>query len=260
MSRSDEGEDLNLSSCRSRNLAIVSNVQFEILNHLFVYGKDTLTGIAKALNRDRRRVYDSLKRLVERCLVEKDKRKMYKLTEQGLKILAKVRVVNLSKNHEKKNSERNSQGASEDTTPDGRCGRVGYVGRFFDNVRGWVGGSYVQSGRDALISSLVGFDKVSYFEVAHVVRGFNVEGVIVVYTNEDDLGRFGGCVVRVEWRPPEGVVSGNSPASVLRLSRFEFVKGFKALAVILKELLLPDDLADLYVWLGRRWRLVGSGR
>jgi DNA-binding MarR family transcriptional regulator len=260
MSRSDGGGDLSLSSCRSRSLPVVSDTQFRIMNHLFVYGRDTLTNIARAINKDPRRAYDALKRLIKRCLVEKDERKLYRLTELGLKMLAKVRVVNLSK---KSKGEENveSQGKRDGTTPDEGCGgRVGYVGRFFDNVRGYVGGVFVRSGRGSLVSSLAGFDRVSYFEVTHVVKGLSVEGFVVVYTNDGDVGRFGGCVVRVEWRPPEGVVKSNPPASVLRLSRFEFVKAFKALAVVLKELLLPDDLADLYAWLGRRWGLVSCGR
>jgi DNA-binding MarR family transcriptional regulator len=260
MPRSDEGEDLNLSPCRSRSLAVVSDTQFSILNHLFVYGKDNLTNIARALNKDRRRVYDSLKRLVERCFVEKDG-KLYRLTELGLKMLSRARVVNLSKNREEKNNIKSSQGKAQDTSPHGRCGgSVGYVGRYFDNVRGYVGSSYVQSGRDVLVSGLAGFDRLSYFEITHLVRGFVVEGVVVVYTNEGDLGWFDDCVARVEWRPPEGVVGSNPPASVLRLGRFEFTKAFKALSIVLGELLLPDDLADLYAWLGRRWGLVGCER
>jgi hypothetical protein len=167
--------------------------------------------------------------------------------------------VNLSK---KSKGEGNveSQGKRDGTTPDDGCGGVGYVGRFFDNVMGYVGDSFVRSGRDSLLTSLAGFNKLSYFEVTHLVRGFNVDGIVVIYVNEGDVGRFGSCVVRVEWRPPGGVVSSNPPASVLRLSRFEFVKAFKALSVVLKELLLPKDLADLYAWLGRRWRLMGCGR
>jgi predicted transcriptional regulator len=260
MSRSDEGEYLSFSSCRSRSLPVVSDIQFRILNYLLVYGRDTLTNIARALDIDRRRAYDALKRLRERCFVEKDEKKRYSLTELGLRMLAKIRVVNLSKNS-KGGSSVESQGKGEGTTPDEGCsGRVGYVGRFFDNVRGYVGGVFVQSGRGSLVSSLAGFDRVSYFEVTHVVKGLSVEGFVVVYTNDGDVGRFGGCVVRVEWRPPEGVVSNNPPASVLRLSRFEFVKAFKALSLVLKELLLPEDLADLYAWLGRRWRLVGRGQ
>jgi predicted transcriptional regulator len=257
MPESDERKDLSLSPCRSRSLPVVSDTQFEILNHLFVYGRDTLTSIARAINKDPRRAYDALKRLVKRCLVEKDEKKLYKLTELGLKMLAKVRVVNLSKSS-KGEGNVESQGKGEGTTPDEGCdGGVGYVGRFFDNVRGYVGGVFVQSGRDALLSSLAGFDRLSYFEITHLVKGFDVKGIIVIYTNDGDLGRFGGCVIRVEWRPPRGVVSNNPPASVLRLCRFELVKGFKALAVVLRELLLPEDLADLYAWLGRRWRLVG---
>jgi predicted transcriptional regulator len=228
-----------------------------ILNYLFVNGRDTLTNMARALDMDRRRAYDALKRLIRRCFVEKDEKKRYSLTELGLKMLAKVRVVNLSKNSKKGDNMR-SQGKRNDTIPDGGCGGVGYVGRFFDNVRGYVGGVFVQSSRGALLTSLAGFDVVSYFEVAHVVKGFSMEGVVVIYTNDDDPGLFGGCVVRVEWRPPEGVVKGNPPASVLRLSRFEFVKAFKAFSLVLKELLLPEDLADLYAWLGRRWRLMGG--
>jgi DNA-binding MarR family transcriptional regulator len=259
MSRGDERGDLSLSPCQSRSLPVISDTQFMILNYLFVHGRDTLTNIARAINRDRRRVYDALKRLIKRCFVEKDERKMYRLTELGLKMLAKVRVVNLSKNI-KGEGNVESQGKRDGTTPDEGCGGVGYVGRFFDNVRGYVGGVFVQSGRGSLVSSLAGFDGLSYFEVVHVIRGFNVEGIIVIYTNDDDLRLFGDCVVRVEWRPPEGVVKSNPPASVLRLSRFEFVKAFKALSLVLKELLLPEDLADLYAWLGRRWRLVGRGQ
>jgi predicted transcriptional regulator len=260
MSRSDEGGDLSLSSCRPRSFAVVGDVQFNILNYLFVYGRDNLVNISRALGIDPRRAYDSLKRLMKRCFVRK-RRGLYELTELGLKMLNNIQVVNLSKKREEESGEKDSQGNREDTRSDGGCsGIVKYGGRYFDNVRGWVGGRYVQSGRDSLLSSLAGFDKVSYFEIAHLVRGFNVEGIIVIYTNEDDLRRLGDCTVRVEYRPPSGVVGSNPPASVLRLGRFEFVKGFKALAVVLKELLLPKDLADLYAWLGRRWRLMGCGR
>jgi DNA-binding MarR family transcriptional regulator len=256
-SRSDNGEFISLSPCRSRNFAVIKDVELQILNHLSIYERDNLTSIARALNKDPRRVYDALKRLIKRCFVEKERRGLYKITELGKKILNEIKAINPPKNSEERKNAKKSQGKSDDTGSDSRCSGVGYVGRFFDNVKGYIGGSYVQSGRDALLSSLAGFDRLSYFEVTHVVKGFSVEGVVVIYTNEGDLERFNDCVTRVEWRPPRGVVKSNPPASVLRLSRFEFVKSFKALTAVLKELLLPDDLADLYAWLGRRWGLIG---
>lgn len=258
-SESGSGEDLSLSSCQSRILPVVGDLQFMVLNHLFIYGRDTPTGISRALGIDPRRAHDALKRLMRRCFVRKRGR-LYELTKLGLKMLNNIKVIELSKKREEKNSEKDTQGNGEGTSSDGVCGGIRYVGRFFDNVRGYVGGVFVQSGRDTLLSSLAGFDRVSYFEVAHVVGGFSVEGVVVIYTNDGDLGRFGGCVVRVEWRPPHGVVGGNPPAAVLRLARHEAVKAFKALSLVLRELLLPGDLADLYAWLGRRWGLMSRGK
>lgn len=249
--RACSGEYLNLTPPQSRNLAVGSlgPVERPIMEHLSIHYSDNLTGIARAIGKDVRRTLDSLKRLVVRGFVEKKRRGLYRITELGLKNASMIRA-----NKPTNNKPGDSQEKGVDTSPNGGgcSGRVGYVGRFFDNVRGYVGGFYVRGGRCGLVSSLAGFDSLSYFEVTHLLRGFVLEGV-VVYSNGCDLGRFNDCVVCAEWRPPAGVVKGNHPASVLRLSKFEFVKAFKALAVVLKQLLPPRQLSDLYRWLGLLW-------
>jgi DNA-binding MarR family transcriptional regulator len=250
-------EYLDLTPSQSRNLAVggLGPVERPILEHLSIHYRDNLTGIARAIGKDVRRVFDSLKRLLVRGFVEKERRGLYKITELGLKIVNMLRAKQPT-NNKPGGKPGDSQGKGVDASPNGGCsGRVGYIGRFFDNVRGYVGDLYVRGGRCGLVSSLAGFDRLSYFEVAHLIRGFVMEGVVVIYTNDCDLDRFNDCVTRVEWRPPAGIVKGNPPASVLRLSRFEFVKAFKALAVVLKQLLLPCQLSDLYRWLGGVWGL-----
>jgi hypothetical protein len=138
-------------------------------------------------------------------------------------------------------------------------GRVGYLGLFLDNVR-WFGldGRWHQLPRAKLLR-LGDLDpgwSVGYAEVTHVVGDLVLDGVVVVYTNAEDLGRFGTGAVRVEYRPPRGFVRGRGVASTLLLAKYELVKAFRALAVVLGEVLSRGRLSDLYSWLGRLWGMV----
>jgi hypothetical protein len=148
----------------------------------------------------------------------------------------------------------------------GCVGGVGYVGLFVDNVRGVGGGVYClwPGGRVGLVEVRdlgLFYDSVLYFEVCHVVGGVSVEGQVVVYSNSGDSVRFGGGCVRVEWRPPEGLVSRVGVAGALRASRVEFVRAWVALSVVLREGLglSKQYLSSLYGWLGRLWGLGGLG-
>jgi hypothetical protein len=142
-----------------------------------------------------------------------------------------------------------------------RFNGLGYCGLFVDSVRGVGGGVYrpYPGGRVALLG--VGdlklfYEGVGYFEVTHVVGGVGLEGQVVVYSNSGDVGRFGEGV-RVEWRPPGGLVSSNGVVGTLRASRVELVKAWVALSVVLGEGLGLSKrcLSSLYSWLGRVWGL-----
>jgi hypothetical protein len=97
---------------------------------------------------------------------------------------------------------------------------------------------------------------VTYSEVTHAVGGTVLDGVVVVYTNAEDFRRFGTGAVRVEYRPPSGYVRRRGLASTLLLAREELVKAFRALAVVLGEVLPGRKLAGLYSWLGGLWGVV----
>jgi hypothetical protein len=138
-------------------------------------------------------------------------------------------------------------------------GRPRYLGLFLDNIR-WLGldGRWHQLPRSGLLR-LGDLDpgwSVGYAEVAHAVGGVVLDGVVVVYTNAEDFGRFGGGAVRVEYRPPRGYVRRSGLASALLLAKHELVKAFKAMAAVLGEVLPARRLLELYSWLGGLWGVV----
>jgi hypothetical protein len=138
-------------------------------------------------------------------------------------------------------------------------GRPGYLGLFLDNVRWFgLGGGWHQLPRSKLLrfGDLDPEWLVTYSEVAHVVGNLVLDGVVVVYTNAEDFRRFGAGAVRVEYRPPSGLVRRNGLASALLLAREELVKAFKSLAVVLGEILTRKRLLELYSWLGGLWGVV----
>jgi hypothetical protein len=75
-----------------------------------------------------------------------------------------------------------------------------------------------------------------------------LDGVVVVYSNREDGGR-----VRVEWRPPSGFVARNGVASAVRYGGREFVKAFKALAVVVRESVPRRELERLFRWVEWVW-------
>jgi hypothetical protein len=138
----------------------------------------------------------------------------------------------------------------------GGFGGVGYVGLYFDNVR-WVGfdGRLHQLGRGGLLTYGSLPDSVRYLEVTHVVSGDVLDGAVVIYTNVEDFSRFGKPSVRVEWRPPRGYVRRNGVALTVHYAKHELVKAFKSLAVVLKNVMTPRGLGELFNWLLWMWRL-----
>jgi hypothetical protein len=131
-------------------------------------------------------------------------------------------------------------------------GVVGYGGLWVDNGRYYVSGVFkpIRQGRGRLWSLGVfsEAERVVYFEATHVVTNLVLDGVVVVYTNVEDFGRFGAVATRVEWRPPSGFVKRRGVAATLRKSLEEYVKAFKALWVVLVNNLSRERVAELLRW------------
>jgi hypothetical protein len=228
---------------------------------------------ASGFVKDRKQAYIYIQRLVKLGVLERTKRYgVYRVRHDVIVRLLQLPVRRISEGLAR--ARRGVQllmdgGGVRRTSPCGfvwpRFDGLGWVGLFVDNVRGVRGGGYCPwpGGRGGLVG--VGdlrlfYDGVCYFEVAHVVCGVGVEGQVVVYSNSGDGVRFGECV-RVEWRPPEGLVSSSGVRGALRHSRVELLKAWVALSVVLRfGLGLPRGyLASLYGWLGRVWGLGGPG-
>jgi len=194
---------------------------------------------------DRRNLHHILQRLTLRGILKKIGRGLYQVVADLAQILgfAKIRDVN------GKTSKVNSDKASgSQRQPNGTrifVGVGGFAGSFggsvelfFDNVRGYVSsGRYVGGDRNRTlgwwqVNSL--FGSVSYAEVGWRVFGNDpyggvLDGVVVIYTNVQDLKRFGKPSVRVEYRPPGGYVKRNGLGSAVRLSFYELLKAWVAL-------------------------------
>jgi len=244
------------------NTEFLGDLEFQVLSYYVNSGfvVDSLTAIARSINADVRRVYDAIKRLTSRGFLEKVRRGAYKITEAGRQAVMKLKVRKLSKkskeNTQAQEVREASQGKPRGTGGGdgggvgGGFGGVGWGGLFLDNVRWWCGGVFYQLGRGWVLGlgDLVFADRVSYCEVGHWVCGLGLDGVVVVYSNAEDGGR-----VRVEWRPPSGFVARNGVASAVRYGGREFVKAFKALAVVVRESVPRRELERLLRWVEWAW-------
>ena len=241
------------------NTEFLGDLEFRILSYYVNSGfvVDSLSAIARSINADVRRVYDAVKRLVLRGFLEKVRRGAYRITEAGRQAVMKLKVRKLSKKSKENKENGNTREASQGK-PQGTGGGlggfggvgVGWGGLFLDNVRWWCGGRFYQLGRGWVLGlgDLVFGDRVSYCEVGHWVDGLGLDGVVVVYSNAEDGGR-----VRVEWRPPSGFVARNGVASAVRYGGREFVKAFKALAVVVRESVSRRELERLFRWVEWAW-------
>jgi hypothetical protein len=207
-----------------------------------------LRRVARGVYRVVKEVVGQLLRLPVRCIRGGARRGSAVRNRDGTTPASSVSVPTLS-----------TLGSRAVATGSAIAGGSRYLGLFLDNLR-WVGldGRYRQLPRSALLR-YGGLDpewSVSYAEVTHVVGGAVLDGVVVVYTNVEDFRRFGSGTVRVEYRPPSGYVRRRGLASTMLLVKEELVKAFRALAVVLGEVLPRRKLAGLYSWLGGLWGVV----
>lgn len=163
-----------------------------------------LSDIWKKLGLDRRRVHDSINKMLRRGLIEKIARGIYRLTEKGMEILLNAPIRKLSRSVKDKHESRRASAVGLAIKAGGR---PGFLGVYFDNVM-WYGfdGRFHRLGRGFLMRAFPPSRKISYFEVTGVVEGLRVDGVFVIYMNDEDRARHGVDAVRFEWRPPRRLV------------------------------------------------------
>jgi hypothetical protein len=217
--------------------------------------------------------YVYVQRLVKKGVLQRVGRGIYKVVHEVIQKLLKLPIRKISNG---KKVRKSKQGVSDSAVRFSKgtrgvfCGvggvvegvggfglnggGFGYVGVFFDNVR-WVGfdGRFHQLDRDKLLTYGSLPDNIRYFEVTHVVSGDVLDGVVVIYTNVEDFSRFEKASVRVNWLPPSGFVKRNGVAGTVHYAKYEFVKAFKYLAVVLKEVLPIKELNNLFNWLSWVW-------
>ena len=207
-----------------KDSAWVGPLEWLVLSSIANLGRRWFTPSELALNVDRRRLHDCLMRLVRRGVLRRIARGLYEFIAEH-SIVECLRVRRLKSNVEVKDAQPLTDGT--------RGPRVGVVGPFFDNVRGYGGGGYVcgDRGRVLELSDLVFFDRISYLEVLYLVRGMLLPGQLVLYSN---VKRDGECV-RVEWRPPEGYVKSNGASSTVRMFWESVLVGLKVLLQLVFE-------------------------
>jgi len=216
---------------------------------------------------DSKRKHDVAKRLLSKGFIEKLGYNLYRVVVDVARILgiAKIRDTRYNVDRSKDKSEENKRGKEAHGTRIFVGGGVGFGGvvasqkvdhgslggsveLFFDNVRGYISRVYcyrdrcskdlvyVNGDRDRTLSwwqvnSL--YERVSYSEIGYRVFGgdpFDVlDGVVVIYSNMQDLKRFGSPSIRVEYRAPKGYVKRNGLVSTIRLGFYELLKAWKAL-------------------------------
>lgn len=267
------GELLEVSSRKEW----VSDIAYEIL--MYLQELETVRPydlVIANFCKDSKTAYVYIQRLIKKGVLQKTGWGTYKVIHEAIKKLLKlpVRKVSTGKKEKKEKVVRKPEGTrglevggglgggvgvggvfGGSLFVGGGFGSLGYVGLYFDNVR-WVGfdGRLHQLERGRLLAYGQLPDGVRYFEVAHVVSGDVLDGVVVIYTNVEDFSRFGKPSVRVEWRPPSNYVRRNGVANAVHYGKHELVKAFKSLAVVLKNVMTPRELSGLFNWLLWVWR------
>jgi len=221
----------------------------------------TIAEVAREANMDRRDVFQTFKKFMNRGFVTKIVRGLYEFVVDVAQLLSVAKVRD--PRSKPKWSERQADGTrifnGGGSGVNGVSGNSGVgdngvkvssvsnsvssslgssVELYFDNVRGYsAGGRYVDGDRDRTLSwwqvnSL--YEKVTYAEVGRRVFGSDpygdvLDGVVVIYTNISDVRRYNKPSIRVEYRPPRGYVKRNGLVSTVKLSFYEMLKAWKAL-------------------------------
>jgi hypothetical protein len=235
--------------------------EVEMLAHLSAFERFSPRDLVPYFCSNRKVAYNYVQRLVRKGLAERVARGVYRLRREVVEeLLRKTSIRRISGGRKPRKLGVRLLDDSRAAVPTSflNGGGLSYYGLFLDNVR-WYDpdGQYHQLPRSKLlrVSDPEPGSRLVYSEITHVVGGETLGGVVVVYTNPEDFGRFGVSTVRVEWRPPSGYVARNGLASAILMSKEELVKAFKALATVLGEVLDGARLRRLYGWLGRAWRM-----
>ncbi|MEM1876944.1 MAG: hypothetical protein QXH21_09195 [Ignisphaera sp.] len=247
---------------------VLGELQYKILSILIYDLKLKLfriDDVVKELNRigyktRKQNVFFSVKSLVSRGVVEKVRRGLYRITDKALKLLDEAVVFNRKKYMKK--PEPNNGGSF---TVQGTRGSRGFVGLFFDNVRGVLGGRRVFGDRGGFLRDvdLGAFSDVSYLEF-RVSTGSDFLrdlGQIVLYNSCGEVGLGRGFVVCgdvLEWRPPSGLVRRLGVVNARRVFRDVLLRGFAVYLLALR--VVFGDSGKFIGYVRRFLRLGGYAR
>lgn len=208
-------------------------------------------------------VYKSLRRLVERGMLVRLGSGCYELTDKAYEALEKYRVLgglryvtklnkscervhgkSTSPPHDRDSSKQSCQDPPQTHQSD-QSYRLLEPGIYFDNVRGVIGGRYVNGDRGRFLRAvdLEVFDRIDYAEIRYATGTdwLRNRGVIVIYFSCGEISFTGemACSDVIEWRPPEGYYKHKTVLDARR--------EFREMLLILDALALraTDDLMGL---------------
>jgi len=160
------------------------------------------------LDWDRRRLNDTLRRLMNKNLITRVARGLYKVLSRReiIRILINKPLPSLQVSETRKDSHETMSHEAPEAPSHGKVypKRIVYVeGPFLDNLDAYTySGKRVRGDRvDRELRELAFFDRVNYAEILYKAEGVEIFGSLVIYQKN---GR-----VRIEWRPPSGFIKRN---------------------------------------------------
>mgnify|MGYP000058805544 CR=1 FL=1 len=212
---------------RTRDITRLGPKEKEVLKRIIELGLVFFSPKDLGLNWDRRRVNDVLKRLMNKNLITRVARGLYKVLSRReiIRILINKPLPSLQVSETRKDSHETRSGAgSQESSHRVYPKRIVYVeGPFLDNLDAYTcSGKRVRGDRvDRELRELAFFDRVNYAEILYKAEGVEIFGSLVIYQKHGK--------VRIEWRPPSGFIKRNGIVVGLRMYWEMVLNAFKLL-------------------------------
>jgi len=210
----------------SRDITRLGPKEKEVLKRIIELGLVFFSPKDLGLNWDRRRVNDVLKRLMNKNLITRVARGLYKVLSRReiIRILINKPLPSLQVSETRKDSHETRSQASPEAPSRVYPKRIIYVeGPFLDNLDAYTcSGKRVRGDRvDRELRELAFFNRINYAEILYKAEGVEIFGSLVIYQKHGK--------VRIEWRPPSGFVKRNGIVVGLRMYWEMVLNAFKLL-------------------------------
>ena len=213
---------------RARDITRLGPKEKEVLKRIIELGLVFFSPKDLGLNWDRRRVNDVLKRLMNKNLITRVARGLYKVLSRReiIRILINKPLPSLQVSETRKDSHETRSHEAPEAPSHGKVypKRIIYVeGPFLDNLDAYTAtGRRVRGDRvDRELRELTFFDRINYAEILYKAEGVEIFGSLVIYQKHGK--------VRIEWRPPSGFIKRNGIVTGLRMYWEMILNAFKLL-------------------------------